>query len=183
MVHTPVPPSDDTDTRPFDRGTLVRKEQTRPRVAVLSGACGGQDRWGLSEMEKEEKDADKESAEQQQQLREKVVEAITRIQNDMACLRMLGSKHVWEGASDEIFDALEKAFVRIVRKGQPLPHGDEAYDVIGKIAWEGVTFLDKIAYDRLELDKLLKRKCAELVNGSPRSRHKSRRSTRAQPTK
>ncbi len=129
-------------------------------------------------MAKEEEQPSKESDEQQQQLKEKVVAAITQIQNDMLCLRMLGSKHVWEGASDEISDALEKAFVQNVRRGQPLQHGDEAYNVIGEIAWAGVTFLDKIASDRLELEKLLKKKCAELVNGSARSRWKDKRPAR-----
>lgn len=126
-------------------------------------------------MRKEKKVTENERAELQEKLKAKVVEAITEIQNDMPCLRMLGSKHVWDGASDDVFDTLEKAVVEIVRQGQPLQVGDRAYDLIGEVAWEAVTFLDKIAHDRLELEKLLKKKCAELVKGSVHRRSKSKR--------
>ena len=110
------------------------------------------------------------------------MEAITGVQNDMPYLRVLGSKHGWESASDDIFDAVENAFVQFVRKGRPLQEGDDAHDTISEIAWEAVTYLDKIAYYRIELDKLITEKCAELVTRSVRRNCKAKRRARNRDT-
>ena len=103
-----------------------------------------------------------------QRLKKETVNAMMEIQNDIRYMGLLnGPKHVLENASDDIFDAVEQAFVNIAREGRPLQEGDPAYEVFPDIAASVVYFLEKIASDWIELDRILNKKCMELAKSSP----------------
>ena len=131
-------------------------------------------------MAKGKEEAVRTTAELQERLKEKVLETVAEFETDIMCIRSLGCrKHMWDGACHDVFDTVEEALVRIVRKGTPLQERDDAHEAIGDIAWAVITYLDNISGDRVELDNILNEKCAELVNGSPCRRWKTERQKRA----
>jgi hypothetical protein len=99
-------------------------------------------------------------------LKRKVNTVVGERQADIGYLRGLGgSKHVWDAACDDVFDAVEGVFVQTVIGGKALDEEADVYDAIGEIAWAVVTFLDETAPQRLELDAVISAKCEELVKG------------------
>ena len=115
---------------------------------------------------KEEKDAKNED-EMRDRLKKQVDAIITELQSDVHGMRCMGgSKHIIDGARDEVFDEVEKVFINIVRQGKALEEGDDAHDAIGEIAWATMEFIEETAHERIKLDTLVLDKCEELVKGN-----------------
>jgi len=130
-------------------------------------------------MRKEKNKETDVTAQQQAHLKTKVLDVVAEMQNDVVHTRQLGSsKHLWEGACDEVYDEVESVLADIVKGNNPLHEDEDACGIVSEIAWAAVTFLYKTAWERYELDVILEKKCAELMNGSAFGRWKTKRRTR-----
>ena len=119
-------------------------------------------------MGEEQEDVRKRMDELQEHLKKKVDEIIAEWQSDLGLMNSLRggfSKHIRDGVYDDVFDEVKEALVQIVRNGEPLSDHSDAYDKIGEIAWEVVPFLDGISEPRSQLNRIIRRKCEELVKG------------------
>lgn len=133
---------------------------------------------GIPNMTKQEL-TDKEKEERLKRLKEQIDAIIGEFQGDIAGLRFLGgSKHYFDGACDELFDAVEKAYLTTVQHTGECAPSNEDLELFGDLSWGIAEFLEEVAPARIKLDALVLNKCEELVKGSDYLRWKGKRGGR-----